>query len=93
MAKSSKGRTIPAVNGPQVYRLLRADGWMSIRDSPHGWFLAKRFSDYNRRTTIPKKRRSLPLGTLSKILGPQQTNIGKKGLARLIDKYGLSKSK
>ena len=40
-------------------------------------------------TFIPEKNDSLPKGTLSDILGPKQTKIGKKGLASLITKHGL----
>lgn len=40
-------------------------------------------------TVVPDKRSSLPPGTLAAILGPKQTDLGRDGLAALIDKYGL----
>jgi hypothetical protein len=43
-------------------------------------------------TFVPAKRDLIPAGTLSDILSQKQTRIGKKGLAALLDTYGLPKN-
>ena len=78
----------PALNGPRLARLLEADGWAYQRECPHGWAYAKTVRGEVRVTTIPKKKRSIPPRTLAAILGPKQTQLGKRGLRRLLEKYG-----
>jgi predicted RNA binding protein YcfA (HicA-like mRNA interferase family) len=81
---------IPPVTGPQLIWLLKADGWEERdRRARHGICLRKRFSERTKVTIVPDKRRSIPDGTLGAILGPKQTGLGKEGLKRLIEKYGL----
>jgi predicted RNA binding protein YcfA (HicA-like mRNA interferase family) len=80
---------LPAINGPQLIRLLERDGWQAGRHTTHGQALRKRIGDRTRVTTIPTKQMSLPSGTLAKILGPLQTGIGREGLRELIERYGL----
>ena len=81
--------TLPAISGKQLARLLRLDGWESTRRATHGLFFYKAFPDGKRTTVIPDKARSLPPGTLSKVLGPLQTGLGSDGLRALIEKHGL----
>ena len=78
-----------AVTGKQLIKLLVKDGWIVNRRAKHGYSLSKRFEDRTRVTVVPYTRASLDIGTLSAILGPNQTGIGKKGLERLIKMYGL----
>jgi len=80
---------LPAINGPQLIRLLELDGWTRGHHTTHGLGMRKRFGDRTRVTTIPTKRRSMPSGTLAKILGPLQTGLGRDGLRDLIDRHGL----
>lgn len=49
----------------------------------------KEFGDRKRVTTIKNTNESIPIGTRMAILGRKQTNLGKRGLIRLINKYGL----
>ena len=81
--------SLPAITGPQLIKLLVKDGWEEVRYATHGMRMRKQFPDRTRVTVIPTANDSLPKGTLSKILGPQQTNIGHDGLLDLIKKYGL----
>lgn len=79
-----------AITGLQLIKLLIKDGWIVKRRTNHGVSLAKKVNNRTRVTVIPtKKSQSLPPGTLSAILGPKQTNIGKEGLRNLIKKYGI----
>ncbi len=55
----------------------------------HGYALRKRFGERTRIAIIPNRPGDIPKGTLSAILGPKQTGIGREGLLRLIEKYGL----
>jgi len=80
---------LPAVSGKQLIKLFKADGWNDERKARHGIALTKKFGKTTRVTIIPDKRGSLPEGTLRAILGPKQTQLGSKGLERLIEKYGL----
>jgi len=81
---------LPAITGKQLIRLLQKDGWEQRRKSNHGIALAKVCADGRTLVTVvPDKRSALPAGTLADILGPQQTQLGRSGLAALIDKYGL----
>ena len=81
---------IPAITGFQLLRLLEKDGWKRGRYSNHGWTLSKKYTDKTRVTVIPVKKSSLIDKTLSLILSPKQTGIGKHGLLELLNKYGLS---
>lgn len=80
---------VPALTGKQLIRLLRQDGWVVGRKTQHGISLTKSLSGRTKVTVIPNTRASLPDGTLSAILGPYQTGIGKKELLNLLNKYGL----
>lgn len=80
---------LPAITGNQVIKLLKKDGWAEGKRGKHGLTLTKKFGDRTRVTTVPTKDDSLPIGTLSHILGTQQTQIGKDGLKDLIEKHGL----
>lgn len=76
---------LPAITGKQLVSLLKKDGWVEVRRSTHGVFLAKgRLS-----TVVQNTSKSLPRGTLLDILGTRQTQIGRNGLQRLIDVHGL----
>ncbi len=79
----------PAVTGKQLLKLLVADGWEITRQAKHGVVLKKRFSDATRITLVKNTRAVIPEGTLGSILGPKQTRLGKSGLRRLINRYGL----
>jgi len=80
---------LPAVSGKQLIKLLTSDDWVEGRKARHGTALTKKYGDTTRVTVVPNKRASLPEGTLRAILGPKQTQLGIKGLERLIRKYGL----
>ncbi|MBN1691395.1 MAG: type II toxin-antitoxin system HicA family toxin [Dehalococcoidia bacterium] len=80
---------LPAISGKQLIKLLISDGWEVGRKARHGVALTKRYGDTTRVTVVPDKRASLPEGTLRAILGPMQTQLGSKGLKRLIKKYGI----
>jgi len=81
---------LPAITGTQLVRLLEKDGWRQGRFSTHGLTMNKKYPDRVRVTTIPQKKSALIDYTLSLILGPKQTGIGKRGLLDLLNKYGLS---
>lgn len=81
--------SLPAISGKQLIRLLKKDGWIEGRRKTHGVALTKAVGDRTLVTVIPDTRASLPDGTLSAILGPKQTNIGRQGLLDLLNKYGL----
>jgi hypothetical protein len=51
--------------------------------------LRKRVGNRTRVTFIPDTRASLPIGTLRAILGTKQTGLGKNGLLKLLNKYGI----
>lgn len=76
---------LPAINGPDLARLLEGDGWVVHGRNPHGWTYKKTFPGGETRvTTIPNERSSLATGTLRAILGPKQTDIGRRGFLRLL---------
>ena len=79
-----KKQEIPALTGPELIDILISDGWQKGRKARHGLTLTKKFPDKTRVTFVPTKKDSLPPGTLSAILGPLQTGIGKKGLRQLL---------
>ncbi|MCL0070893.1 hypothetical protein M1N44_03895, partial [Dehalococcoidia bacterium] len=79
---------LPALSGNQLDRLLEKDGFVPKRRATHGIAKVKRLGNRNVVTIISDTTEPLPDGTLSAILGPKQTGIGKKGLRELIKKYG-----
>lgn len=80
----------PAITGKQLIKLLARDGWVAGRRTRHGISLSKVKADGRKSVTIvPDKASPLPGGTLADILGPQQTCIGRDGLAELIATYGI----
>jgi predicted RNA binding protein YcfA (HicA-like mRNA interferase family) len=78
-------KDLPAITGPELIRLLKADGWQEGRRATHGITLAKK-TDEGRTlvTLVPTKPRSLPIGTLMAIL--KQTRLGRDGLLELLNK-------
>ena len=64
------------VTGQQLIKLLLAAGWMQRRRGRHGLILRSGEPVQERYTTVPDTRKTLRQGTLSAILGPQQTNLG-----------------
>ena len=80
---------IPAISGKKLIKLLQKDNWVIKRQAQHGIALAKHIGDRTKVTVIPNTNASLDEGTLSAILGPKQTGIGKKGLLNLVNKFGL----
>jgi len=82
---------LPAVSGKQLIRLLISDGWIEGRRATHGMTLTKKFGATTRVTFVPDKKAILPDGTLHAILGSKQTQLGRKGLERMIKKYGLKR--
>lgn len=81
--------SLPVISGNQLIKLLSKDGWIIKRKAKHGLSMYKEFRNKKRVTIIPTKNDDLLKGTLSDILGPKQTKIGRKGLEELINKYGL----
>lgn len=82
---------LPAITGNQLVELLQKDGWVIQRKCNHGLSMSKEIDGRRIVTVVPtKKNTSLPDGTLSSILGSKQTRIGKDGLRKLIEKYGLN---
>ncbi len=79
----------PAISGKKLIKLLQKDGWEVKRRAQHGIALAKSFGKRTRVTVIPDTRASLDEGTLAAILGPKQTNISKKGLLDIINKFDI----
>lgn len=84
-----KYTSIPAITGKQLIRLLKRDRWIVRRKAKHGISLTKNIGDRTLVTVIPDTRASLDKGTLMAILSIKQTRLGKKGLLRLINKYGI----
>lgn len=78
---------IPALSGNQLNRLLiKNGGWIEHGHRRHGVAKKKRVGNKTRVTIIPKTNDPLTPGTLSAILGPKQTGIGRKGLLALLRK-------
>lgn len=78
---------LPQITSLQLIRLLKKDGWVEHRQSKHGLSMVKHLSNGKTLvTTIPRKRGSIPDGTLNTILGRKQTKIGKEGLRKLLQK-------
>jgi len=82
---------LPAISGKQLIKLLvENDGWKVRRKrATHGVALVKDFGDRKRVTIIPDYYVSLDEGTLAAILAPKQTNIGKRGLLDLVNRFGI----
>ena len=80
-------QTLPALNGFELIKLLKKDGWIEHRQTTHGIALRKRLDDRTRITIVPKTRATLPTGTLMAILGEKQTGLGRSGLLQLLNKY------
>ena len=80
---------LPAITGKQLIKLLQKDGWIAHRRTRHGIALVKKIGDRTRVAIIQDTRAILPDGTVSKILGQDQTGIGKRGLLDLVNEYGL----
>ena len=80
---------LPAISGKQLIKLLLLDGWIENRKAPHGIALYKRIDNRHIVTTVPDKKKSLPDGTLHAILGMKQTQLGRNGLLKLIEKQGM----
>ena len=84
-------KNLPAITGFQLIRLLLLDGWERGKRGTHGQALRKYVKRKQRTlvTVVPRTRASLPSGTLGGILSVKQTQLGRKGLAALIEKHGL----
>jgi predicted RNA binding protein YcfA (HicA-like mRNA interferase family) len=78
---------LPAISGVELIALLKKDGWTFLRDSKHGDAYTKNFPSGPRVTTIQRTSKSLAPGTLSAILRPSQTGLGRRGLERLLRRY------
>lgn len=83
--------TLPEINGKQLIKLLEKDGWIEAGKRNHGIALRKYFPKEKRTrvTIVSTHNDTLPKGTLGAILGSKQTNLGKEGLQKLIEDYGL----
>ncbi|MFI5200883.1 MAG: hypothetical protein ACHQNE_00665 [Candidatus Kapaibacterium sp.] len=77
---------LPSISGNELIGILRGDGWIEGRRTTHGIMLTKRFADRTRVTIVPTKHKAMPHGSLSAILGPKQTGLGREGLLALISK-------
>ena len=82
-------RKLPRIKGKQLIKLVVKGGWVIKHRATHGVALVKKYRDSNRVTVIPDSRAELDEGTLSAIIGPKQMGIGKEGLFKLIDRYGV----
>jgi len=89
VAKKIRYTKPPAISGKQLIRLLQKDGWMLRGSVRHGVALSKAMGERTRVTVIPNTTASLDNGTLSAILGPKQTAIGRDGLLALLNRFGL----
>ncbi|MSQ33952.1 MAG: type II toxin-antitoxin system HicA family toxin [Dehalococcoidia bacterium] len=79
------------ITGQQLIRLLEGDGWHSRSGRGSHVVLVKHLPGEGspRSTVVQDKPDSLPPGTLAAILSVRQTGLGREGLQRLIDTYGL----
>lgn len=84
---------IPALSGAQLFLLLKCDGWKPHSCSDAHVSVKKRIEGRYVVAPIPMSNASLPQGTLSGILGSKETRIGRRGLVRLLNKYGLPKNR
>lgn len=84
-----KQKDLPAITGKQLIKLLKKAGWQSGRQATHGITMVKYIKGRKRVTFIPDTGASIPKGTLGAIIGHKQTILGREGLIKLIEKYGL----
>ena len=77
---------LPTITGNRLIGILKKDGWTIGRKANHGRTMTKKYGNCTRVTFIPETRASLPQGTLMAILSSKQTNLGKEGLIKLINK-------
>ncbi len=77
------GGGLPAISGMELIQLLTDNGWVEHRRTNHGIMLKKKLSSRTVVTIVSPTTKPLPPGTLSAILGPKQTGLGRKGLLRL----------
>lgn len=82
-------KKLPRIRGKELIKLVCKDGWVIKHRATHGVALAKKYPDRARVTVIPDSRAELDEGTLAAIIGHKQMGIGKQGLLKLIEKYGL----
>ena len=75
------------MTGKALIRLLVADGWVRVRSNPHGVWMRKQEEGRTRFTTVKDTRENIPQTTLSQILGPKQTGLGRDGLERLVRQH------
>ncbi|MBI4188507.1 MAG: type II toxin-antitoxin system HicA family toxin [Chloroflexi bacterium] len=80
---------LPIITGKKLVKLLEKDGWVVHRRTRHGVALIKVISERTKVTIIPDSSARLDDGTLSAILGPKQTGIGKRGLLEIVNKWGI----
>lgn len=81
---------LPPITGKQLIRLLKKGGWVLGRRTRHGRSLTKTLANGRKLVTvIPDKNSPLPPATLSAIVGPLQARLGRDGLERLIQEFGL----
>jgi predicted RNA binding protein YcfA (HicA-like mRNA interferase family) len=81
---------LPAITGKQLERLFRLDGWEPKRRAQEETFFAKKdAAGVVRHTVITTKNRPLASGTLTAMLGPKQSNVGRDGLREMIRRHGL----
>ena len=75
---------LPSLTGRELIQLLKGDGWVEQRHGRHGIVLNKVVDGLLRTCVVPNKTRDLPSGTLSQILGPKQTGIGRAKLVEMV---------
>lgn len=86
---SKKYTEAPAITPSQVIRLLVKDGWVKGDKTKHGIALTKKVGNRHLATIVKETNESLPSTTLGLILGIKQSKLGKAGLVKLLNKYGL----
>ncbi len=79
---------VPAISGKQFINLLIRDKWEEKGRTRHGVALTKSINNRIRVAVVPDTTASLPKGTLRGILSVKQTGIGRRGLLKLLNKYG-----
>ena len=82
-----KYQKIPALNGFELIKILKKDGWVEHRKTTYGIALKKRVDDRTRVTIVPKTRATLPTGILMAILWEKQTGLGRAGFLALLNKF------
>ena len=80
---------LPVISGKKLIKLLQKGGWVVHGRAKHGVALRKYIVDRTRVTIVPDTNARLDDGTLSAILGFKQTNIGKRDLLDLVNKFGI----